>query len=457
MRSNALPLRAPIVFSSMAILLAVVNGCNRPSAASPTAQAAQATNAEAPTVSLVKPLRKTIEQPGTIEAFQQTPVYAKIAGYVEKVHKDIGERVREGDLLAELSVPEMVEDLKRKEARVVQAKAGVQQAKKTLAAAAANVNSAKAQVREAQAGRQVAQAEYERFKLQHSRLEGATGVVQKDAVDEARFRRDAAGATVVQAEAKIKSAEALQFESEAKRDKAEADITAAEANLEVVKADRDQTKALLGYAKIPAPFDGIVTRRSVDKGHFVQPAASSGSRGEPLFEVVQKDIMRVFVDVPEADAVLVHRGDPVRVHVQALRGQDFKGEITRTSWSLDTKTRTLRAEIDLRNPEEKLRPGMYAYATITAAKANVWRLPATAVVTRGERSFCYRVENGRAVRMLVQVGTRDGQHVEVWKKQSKTPKPGEEAVLEDFTGSEEIVGSNAATLTDGQAVNTGQK
>jgi RND family efflux transporter MFP subunit len=407
-------------------------------------------------VTLVRPsrqtLHRTIEQPGAIEAFEQTPIYAKIAGYVLKVHVDIGDRVRKDDLLAQLWVPEMVEELKRKESLIGQAQAAIEQARKILAAAEANIKSAQALVREARSARRQAQAEYERYQSQFSRFEQAAkkGVIESDALDESRFRRAAAQAALDVVEAKINSAEALEIESEAKRDKAQADVHVALALLKVAQADRDQMKATLDYANLSAPFDGVVTRRSVDTRHFVQPAAASS--GESLFVVAQMDPVRIFVDVPEADASLVSDGALAVVRVQALQGQEFAGKVTRSSWSLDPKARTLRTEIDLPNPQGRLRPGMYANATIRIENPNALTLPASALVTQGEQTFCFRVEGGKAIRTPIRIGMRSGKVVEVIRKQSGAAKPGEENRWEDWTGEEEIVAADAASLRDGQEV-----
>src|SRR5262249_17844970 len=143
----------------------------------------------------------------------------------------------------------------------------------------------------------------------------------------------------------------------------------------------------------------------------------------------------------ELEAVWVRDGDVALIRVQGLQGQQFKGTVTRSSKSLNR--RTLRTQIDLPNTDEKLLPGMFVNATIIAEHKNVWSLPATAVVTRGEQTFCYRVESGKAVRMPIRVGLRgnepDNERVEVVKKQVKPSRAGEEAPWEDFSGEEVIV------------------
>ena len=359
--------------------------------------------------------------------------------------------MQEGEVLAELFVPELVAELQRKQALVQQAEAGVEQARKTFAAAVAAVKSAEAQVKEAMSARQSARAEFERYKSRFSRLQGAGNVVDKDSLDEARFRRDAAEAGLDIVESKIVSAEALHFESQARRDKAQADIAAALAHLEVTKADRDEARALLDYATIRAPFKGVVTKRSIDVGHFVQPAAAGASKGDAIFVVMQTDPVRVFVQVPENDASLVQIGDPVRIHVQSLAGHVFDDKVTRTASSLDPDARTLLTEIDLPNPENKLLPRNYVSASIKVSKKDVWALPLGAVMKQGENSFCYRVENSKAIRTPVSVGLRDGQWVEVIQIQFKPAKPGEDPDWRNPTGTEMVI-EDAALATDGQMI-----
>ena len=220
--------------------------------------------------------------------------------------------------------------------------------------------------------------------------------------------------------------------------------------LEVAKADRDHVQTLLQYTKIPAPFDGVVTRRNVNTRDFVQPAGTS--KGESLFVVERVDPVRVFINVQELEAVWVRDGDTALVRPQSLQGQQFKGTVTRTSGALNPQNRTLRTEIDLPNKEGKLLPGMFVKATIIAEHKNVWALPVAAVVTQDEQTFCYRVEGGKAVRTPLQVGLRGNELVEVLKKQMKPAKGAEQSGWEDISGQEVIVASAAASLTDGQAV-----
>lgn len=435
-------------------------GCGRPAAdANPPA-----TNPTAPaiaTVTVVKPERKTlrrfIEQPGRIEPYEQTPLFVKIAGYVEKVNVDIGDHVQKGQVLAELSVPEMHEELKQKDALIAQAEAEVKQSEAAVEAAKANLKTAEAMVEEAKAGRKRALANHNRWQSEYKRVQDlvARKVLDQQVHDETLNQFEAAQAAREEVEAKVLSAEAARDESKAKRDKAEADVGAAKARRQVAQADRDRMAALVDYAKVRAPYNGIVVRRHIDTGHFLQPATSG--KGEPLFVVINLEPLRIYVDVPEADAVGVADGAAARVRVQALGGQEFDGVVKRSSWSLDPHTRTLRTEIQLTPHEGKLRPGMYAYARITIETPNVLTLPASALVTQNEQTFCFLVENGKAARTPVKIGMKDGQSVEVLKKQVKPSEAGKEAAWVDFTRAEEVVERDAKALTDGQAVSVMNK
>jgi RND family efflux transporter MFP subunit len=385
-------------------------------------------------LTVVKPARKTlarkVEQPGEIEADEQAPLYARVAGYVSKVAKDIGDPVETGEVLVELSVPERDEELIQK-ALVVSAEALVEHATKVHEAAGAKV-------KEMQSARVRAVAERRRTESQFERLKGSGSVVTADAVDEARLGAEAAKAAVGEVDAKIKSAEAEEA-------RARADIAVAKAKLGVAKADEGQAAAMLGFAKLRAPFKGVVTRRKVDPGHLVQPA-QAGARGEPLLVVSRIDPVRIYVDVPEEDAELIVDGTPAVVRIQALKGESFVGTVRRSAWALDARSRTLRTEIDLPNPGGRLRPGMYSYATLTVTREDALTVPSSAVVPQADHtSVCFLVREGKAVRTPIRVGVRDGHFTQILKKRGK-------GAWEDFTGEEEVISDPPPGLADGQAV-----
>lgn len=441
--------RAWLLFAGLFVLA----GCRPP--ADPTAQEKGSKDAAVPMVKTAKPARKTmshkIEQPGEIKAFLQTPILVRITGHVAKVYKDIGEPVKEGELLAELSVPEMDEELELKRAEVTVADAKIEQARKLSAAADADLKSAEARVKEAESSRLRVGAELKLAESRYGRFKKSS-VLTGENIEEAKLGVDAAEAAVAEVAAKIGSAEAERVSVEAKRDKARTDIKLAQAHRKVAAADERRLAALLQYAKVTAPFAGVVTWRNVDPGWLLQP--STGAKGEPVFVVASLDPVRVYVDVPESDAVLVKDGTPAVVRVQALKGEAFKGTVTRTSWSLDAKERTLRTEIDLKNTDGKLRPGMYVTSVITLEHPDVWTVPASAVITQGDQTFCFLIDGStKAKRTPIQVGFRDAQSVEVVKKQT----PGPEGRWEDFSRDDEVITNNPSSLTDGQAVQLGGK
>jgi RND family efflux transporter MFP subunit len=386
-------------------------------------------------------LVRTVEQPGRIDPFAQTPLLARISGYVKSVHADIGDRVKAGQLLAELDVPEMEEELKQKQALVGQAAAEVTHAEKLVAAAEANVKSAAASVTEAAAARKRTTANYERWKSEAARVDVlvAKKVIDEQTRDETLNQFRAAEAMREEVEAKVRSAEAAQVESDARREKTAADVLVAKAKSRVAAAEEGRTRAWLGYARIVAPFDGIVTFRQVDVGHFLQPGKDA-----PLFVVTMRDKVRVFVDVPETDVAAITDDAKATVRVQSLRGREFQGSVTRTAWALETKSRTLRTEIDLPNPDGILRPGMYAYATITVTPPPIWTLPAAAVVKTADGAAAFLVKDGKATRVNVQTGYANAQLVELLKWQSPQgwiePTGGERFVLK------------AAGVVEGQAI-----
>ncbi len=401
-----------------AALLGLAAGCNGP-AAPEKADKPPTSAPAAPTVTVVRPTKATvrhpIEQPGfNVEAFEETPLYPKIAGYLRvpkgrKWFADLGDNVRKGEVLAELYVPEMVVDVRRKEAAVKQAAAQIQQAR--------------AAVKTAQAQLDRTRSQYERF----ARI-GRQGIVDRENIDETRYTYQAAQAGL---------------------EKANADVVAAEAQLAAAEADRDYAQTMLAYRAIRAPFDGVITRRKVNTEDLVQ---MTGIRGQPLFVVVRTDPVRVFVNVPAADAVLVRDKDPVTLRLQGAGGEVLHGHVTRNARSLDPLARTLRTEIDLPNPDGKLLPGMYVQASFIVEHPGVWTLPAGAVRTEGDQTFCFLVEKGQAVRTPLQVGLSGGGRVEVRKKQTRAARAGTDGRWEDFTGKERVVADGAGALTDGQVV-----
>ncbi|MFL5339745.1 MAG: efflux RND transporter periplasmic adaptor subunit [Gemmataceae bacterium] len=383
-------------------------------------------------------LRRVVEQPGSIQPDEQTELVAKVAGYVAQLHADIGKTVHgpkfnsqgaetePGELLAELSVPELEQELKQKQAMVRYADAQVEQARKAKTAATANILTARAAVDEAKALKERWESESKRMAgmAKSGTLEGQTGYET-----ERQFKA---------AVAHLASTDAAVRKAEADEGKAVADIAAAEAQVDVSKAEAGRVQALVSYTKIRAPYDGVVVRRHVNTGDFLR---GETGKGVGIFTVARLNPVRVVVAVSEADAALIDEQSEATLDVL---GRSIKGKVARTSWALEPGSRTLRAEIDVPNPDGKLRPGTYVYARITGRLPEAWTLPAAAVAKQGESMVCFLIADGKAVRTPVQVGRNDGQRVEVTKRQKGT-------AWEPLIG-DEAVAATAAGLSDGQAI-----
>lgn len=417
--------------------LTLASGCQP---AANTVEATQAASEVAMKVTPIKTERKTItrrtEQPGEIEAFDTAPLWAKVTGYISSVKADIGdpvlgpkinadgEIIERGQLLAEIDVPELHEDFKQKQAVVQQSAAAVKVAEAAKVSAAANVAEAQASVERAEAMFRRWETEYERVRM----LAAANAVTQKVA-DETEQQFKAADAARRETAAKIKSAQAKLAESDAGVDKAKADLLVAE-------ADADKTQALIGFTQIRAPFDGIVSLRTIDKGQLVTANATTG---KPLFTVVSTGKVRLFADVPEVDAAFVATKNEAKVKVGALGGATFDGQISRTSWVLHSGTRTLRVQIDLPNSDGRLRPGMSAQVDLLIAQAaDVLALPKSAIGSAEGQSFVLCIGNdSKLVKQVVKTGLRAGNDVEI---------------TEGLTGDEAIIGTNIASFRVGQLV-----
>jgi HlyD family secretion protein len=450
-----------------AVPLTFLSGCEHSSAGSSESSETVAT------VTVTNPRRHTvsrfIRQPGYIRPYEQTPIYSKIAGYVEQVLVDKGSRVHKGDPLVKLWVPEMEQDLHAKQAQVRQSKAELKQSEQGLIAARANVNTAAALLNDAKAGINQAEADYSRWGAEFKRSEKllARRIYDTQTMTEANNQMQQADAGRARARAKEIAADAALAESKARLGKAEADLEAAKAKLEVAEAQESQSSAWLDYRNIRAPFDGMVTLRNVHTGHFLQSASSgtTNKAAEPLLVMMRMDIMRVVVQVPEKDAVLVKEGDLASVSFQALPGRifpnrepstpdekafkSFPNKVTLFSWSFDDRARTLSVEIHVPNATGELRPGMYANVTIRAEVPNALTLPAEAVLESildtGASHYCFTVVDSKAVRLPIRIGLVTEKFVQILQKQQR-------GNWEDFTGKESIVATKPGSLVDGETV-----
>jgi RND family efflux transporter MFP subunit len=318
-----------------------------------------------PSVEVTKSVRKDLARkiglPANIEPLYQSTLYAKAGGYVKWIKVDIGDRVKEGEVLAELDVPEMVKEY----------------------------DQVKARLRAAQSSYEKAKADYALQEVTYKRIkniwETEPGAVANQDVDVAR----------------------------AKFELAKANINSEKANIDNAEADMKRIEALLEYGKIIAPFDGIVTKRFVDPGALIRDATSNNSTS-PVLTIMHTDTVRLFIDVPEPDVPFVKNGNGATLIVDALPGRRFPGTVTRFANALNPETRTMRTEIDIPNPDHILRPGMYGNLTLNLdVHKNAIIIPDTALVVEKDKKFVYKVKNGKVEKVEIKTGIDDGIQLEV--------------------------------------------
>jgi RND family efflux transporter MFP subunit len=310
-----------------------------------------------------------LQLPGNIQASTEAPILARADGYIKRRLVDIGDRVREGQPLAEIEAPEVDQQLR-------QAQANLQQARAALDQASANYDQGKSNM------------ELARVTARRWANLSAQGVVSKQENDQYQAQYQAQTANVA----------ALEKGIAAQR----SNIAAAEAN--VARLDEVQS-----YRMVKAPFDGVVTLRNVDVGALVNAGNTL------LFRVAQTKSLRLYVNVPEANAESVHPGQTATLSVASLPGRTFTGTVARSTDSLDPSTRTLLIEIEVPNPDGTLLPGMYATVDLRSPRTNAPLLiPGDALVVRGEGTLVAQVGADHKVHMRKIVVGRDyGDRLEV--------------------------------------------
>jgi RND family efflux transporter MFP subunit len=370
-----------LVLGAVAVCL-IVTGLivKRARAGSPNGSGeASAQNDHVPYAAVAPVKRETIATTlsiaGQFSPYQNVELHAKVAGYIKNINVDIGDHVHTGQVLAVLEIPELV-------AQIDEAKAAVHHAEEEIQRAHSDVS----------------RAEADNVAL-HSNAERLVNT------DKAR--------PGLIAQQELDDATAKDRASQAQVDAATSALAAAKQQLEVAKADEQHYSALGNYARIVAPYDGVVTWRFSDTGSLVQ-AGTSNTSGLPVVTVAQVDVLRLRIPVPESLASKVRIGDSADVHVQAT-GEHFTGKVERFTDSLDTSTRTMQVEIDVPNSNYHLQPGMYADVRLSAnSRPNALTVPIQAI-QRGENKTTVLVldSQNRVQTRDVQVGVESSNNVEI--------------------------------------------
>ncbi|OUJ70479.1 efflux transporter periplasmic adaptor subunit [Hymenobacter crusticola] len=288
---------------------------------------------------------RSLSLPGELDSYYQTDIYPRVSSYIKRLHADIGDPVRAGQLLAELEAPELTSAL----------------------------SEASSQLKASQASYSSSRAAYHRL-LVTSRTAGAVSPLNLE-----------------QAHAKALSDSLL--------------VAAGRAHYEAASQ-------MAGYLRITAPFAGVVTERNLAPGAFVGPG---GQTALPIFKIRQLNRLRLRLAVPEAYVGSIHLHDSVGFMVRTFPGETFTGIINRLANSVRPETRSEQIEIDVPNPKNRLRPGMFATVSlpVTAAKSSLF-VPRSSVVSTAERTYVIRIVNGRADLVDVQKGDESGGQIQVF-------------------------------------------
>ena len=376
----------------------------------PSASAQGNPTVEPVTVKTTQPQKVTLQrsttQPGTVCAFFEAELYAKVGGYLKKLYVDIGDQVEQGQKLAEIDVPELLKACERQEAEVARL-----QSEKVRCDAAIEV--AKARLEQAQAGVKEAEARVAADRSEHQRIQQLveSGAVTQRLRDETLNRLQAS-------EAALSSQKANLNVAQAEIKMAQATAETAQAAEKVGEKQLEELGISIGYATLRAPFRGVVTHRTVDPGDFVQAAqASSGAGRKALFTIAQIDKVRVQVAIPQRDVGLAGVGDKAQFKHDALHGKVLEGAISRLSKSLDPVTRTMMVEVDFPNPDGEMLPGLFGQMTIVLEESSDRLvLPAACIhnAEKGGECHVYVVDAGSKVHQVpVTTGFDDGRQIEI--------------------------------------------
>ena len=338
-------------------------------------------------------MRNDVTLTAELEPYYEVDVMAKEAGYIRHMLVDIGDHVKAGQLLCVIEIPELQDDLQR-------AKADVQ-------TATAEQSAAEQDRKRAMAAEAIAHLSYTRI-LDVSKKE--PGLVPLQEVDVAHSR---------------------DLEGESQAASAEQNVQASISRLQAAKSALDHENALFAYTKIVSPLNGVVTQRFASDGAMIQAGTSSNTQAMPVVHVAQDDVLRLMLPVPEAYVGTVHNGQPVSVTVPALN-RSFSGKVTRFADRVQASTRTMTAEVDLKNTARDLIPGMYAQVQLNLADApKAIAVPVAAADGTGNGSKVYVVDSAGLVHVrTVSTGIQNPQFVQV----VSGIQPGESVILGNHSG-----------------------
>jgi RND family efflux transporter MFP subunit len=308
--------------------------------------------------------------------FQEVDVRAKLAGFLRKIYVDVGDHVRQGQLLAELEIPEMADDIVR--------------ARASARLSDANVDRARDELKRAQAAHEGSHLIYTRLAAV---VKSRPNLVAQQEIDEAMAKDQM---------------------NEAQVSAGMAALTAAEQQVQVAQAELKKFETLDAYTRITAPFTGVVTNRFADTGAMIQAGTASQTQAMPVVRLSQNDLLRLVLPVPESKVPAVKLGDVLEVHVPTLN-RTFRGRIARYSGQVSLATRTMETEVDVPNPSLVIMPGMYAEVVLTVERRNgALAVPLEAVANIESSPSVLMVDANDVIReRRVELGLENARRVEI--------------------------------------------
>jgi RND family efflux transporter MFP subunit len=367
----------PFQIAALLVVVGCLTSCERNTEAFEAAKGSH--DPALPVVPVARVTRSTLANELTLTGefvpYQEIDVMAKEAGYIKTIRVDVGDRVKAGQLLAELEIPEMQNDLAR-------AAAGTE-------AASADISTAEGDLTRAKTSHDIADLSYRRI-LDVSKKE--PGLIPQQEVDVAHAR---------------------ELESAAQVTASQANLDTAKRKLSMAKAEQDRWATLQKYTVISAPFAGVITKRYANTGAMIQQGTSSDTQAMPVVRLSENTLLRLIVPVPESTVARVPLGAFVDVNVSSL-GKTFRGQVSRTEGKLATSTRTLNTEIDVPNANLQLVPGMYAEVVLHTHQAKeVLAVPVEAVEDTDGTPRIYVVRQSTIRLLPVQTGIKTANLQEV--------------------------------------------
>jgi RND family efflux transporter MFP subunit len=331
----------------------------------------------APVVKVVRgSLDNSITLTGEFRPFQLVDVHAKVAGYIQHIFVDVGDKVRTGQVLAILEIPELN----------------------------AQVEGAKADMRRSQDAIRRSQSDIERAESTHAAYHAAY----------TRLKQASEQRPGLIAEQELDDSMAKDKETEAQINSARAALSESQQQLGVAQANLDRLAALQAYSHVTAPFSGVVTKRYADTGALIQAGTASDTQSLPVVQLAEWSLLRLVIPVPESAVSQLHLGSVVNVHVEALH-RDFEGKVSRFADALNEETRTMHTEIDVQNPQDTLTDGMYAdVQLVLPEKKDALMLPVQAVMLNGNEHYVLVVDDqNRVQKRDVQIGAQTSTAIEI--------------------------------------------